>query len=111
MEVIKFSSYKDLARLETYLRERYLESHAADSWLPERLHDIFYRVGAQETDEGRERSADHIYLWEENGAIQRCKKLGIEKRYVNSFGSRKEFYNAAGFFTETAYSFWYKTLS
>lgn len=62
MEVIKFTSYKDLARLETYVRERYLESHAADSWLPERLHDIFYRVGAQETDEGRERSADHIYM-------------------------------------------------
>ena len=85
MEIIKFSSYKDLARLESYVRERYLESHAADSWLPERLHDIFYRVGAQETDEGRERSADHIYLWEENGAIQRCKKAWYRKMLCEFF--------------------------
>ena len=111
MKVIKLASGKDFALLEAYLRDRYLESHATDSWLPERLHDILYRVGAQEMDDGRTRSADRIYLWEENGAIQRCKKLGIEKCYVNSFGSRKEFYNAAGFFTETAFSFWYKTLS
>ena len=35
-----------------------------------------------------------------HGAILRCKEKGIEKCYVNSFGWRRKFYNAAGFVTE-----------
>lgn len=45
-----------------------------------------------------------------HGAIQRCKKLGIEKCYVDSFGWRKDFYAAAGFSKESSIAFWYKTL-
>ena len=71
MQVVKFEINKDLCRLEAYLRNRYFESHNAISWLPERLHDLIYRVGAQEMDESREKSADHIYLWEENGEMLR----------------------------------------
>ncbi len=42
----------------------------AAAWLPERLHDIIFRVGAQEKKEGSEKTADHIYFWEENGEIE-----------------------------------------
>ena len=45
-----------------------------------------------------------------HGAVMRCKKHGIERCYVDSFGWRKEFYAAAGFFTESSVSFWYKNL-
>ena len=44
------------------------------------------------------------------GVMRRCKELGIEKCYVNSFGWRRKFYNAAGFSTEDSIGFWYKTL-
>ena len=40
-----------------------------------------------------------------HGAVMRCKKLGIERCYVDSFGWRKDFYIAAGFFTESSVSF------
>lgn len=42
--------------------------------------------------------------------ILRCRDLGIEKCYVDSFGSRKDFYAASGFIVEDSISFWYKTL-
>ncbi len=62
MRIINFQQDRDLERLEAYLRNQYFEHHNADSWLPERLHDLIYRVGAQEADEGRERSADYLFL-------------------------------------------------
>lgn len=83
MQVLKFELNKDLYRLEAYLRDRYFESYNATSWLPERLHDLIYRVGAQETDEGKEKSADHIYLWEENGEIAACILPDGENIYVS----------------------------
>lgn len=45
-----------------------------------------------------------------HGAILRCREMGVEKCYVNSFGWRKKFYNAAGFLTENSTGFWYKIL-
>ena len=83
MKTVQFDPDKDFDRLEGYLRDRYLESCEATSWLPERLHDLIYRVGAQEMDEGRERSADHIYLWEENGEIAACILPDGENIYVS----------------------------
>lgn len=83
MQTVKFEPGKDFDRLEDYLRNRYLETHEATSWLPERLHDLIYRVGAQEMDEGRERSADHIYLWEKNGEIAACILPDGENIYVS----------------------------
>ena len=62
MRIVKFEPNRDLSRPEGYLADRYWESRRAVSWLPERLHDLIYRVGMQEADEGRERSAGHIYL-------------------------------------------------
>lgn len=46
-----------------------------------------------------------------HGVLQRCQTRGIERCYVDSFGWRKDFYSAAGFFPESSISFWYKTLS
>jgi GNAT superfamily N-acetyltransferase len=45
-----------------------------------------------------------------HGAILRCKEMGIEKCYVNSFGWRRKFYNAAGFMTEDTIGFWHKII-
>ena len=45
-----------------------------------------------------------------HGAILKCKEKGIEKCYVNSFGWRRKFYNAAGFITEDTVGFWYKKI-
>ncbi len=83
MEIRKFQTDRDLDRLESYLRNRYFEKHTAVSWLPERLHDLLYRVGAQESDEGRERSGEYIFLWEEDGEIVGCILPDGENIYVS----------------------------
>ena len=46
----------------------------------------------------------------ENYIEDYCKEKGIEKCYVNSFGWRRKFYNAAGFSTEDSIGFWHKTI-
>jgi N-acetylglutamate synthase-like GNAT family acetyltransferase len=46
-----------------------------------------------------------------HGVILRCKEMGIEKCYVNSFGWRRKFYSAAGFATESSTGFWHKIIT
>ncbi|MBR3437136.1 MAG: hypothetical protein IKG97_05215 [Lachnospiraceae bacterium] len=46
-----------------------------------------------------------------HGALRRLRQLGIEKCYVDSFGSRKDFYHSAGFHVENSICFWYKTFA
>ena len=72
MNVVKFELSRDLSDLEAFLEEQYFENHNTVSWLPSRLHDLVYRVSAQDADEGREKSFDHIYLWKENADIVAC---------------------------------------
>ncbi len=72
MKVGKFQIDKDLDRLETYLRNQYMINKNTTSWLPERLHDLIYRVSAHEADQGIEKSMDYIFLWEENEEIVAC---------------------------------------
>ena len=72
MQIRKFQPDTDLRKLESYLRKQYFANKNMTSWLPERLHDLIYRVSAQETDGGRKRSMDYIFLWEENGEIVAC---------------------------------------
>ena len=72
MQIRKFLPDRDLQALETFLRDQYFSNRNMSSWLPERLHDLIYRMGAQETDGSRERSMDYIFLWEEDGAIVAC---------------------------------------
>ena len=68
----RFQPERDLERLEAYLRQRWQESRKPVSWLPQRLHDLYYRMSAMEADEGRPRSADYIFLWERGGEIAAC---------------------------------------
>ena len=82
IRVRKFQMDRDLERLETYLRNQYFEHLNANSWLPERLHDLIYRVGAQEMEEGRKKSADYIYLWEEDEEMIACILPDGENIYV-----------------------------
>ena len=72
MEIKKFNIPTDLKRLEDYLREQYIENKNMTSWLPERLHDLIYRMTAQELDKGKPKSTDYIYLWEDNNEIVGC---------------------------------------
>lgn len=58
MRIVKFVPDRDLDRLEAYLADRCLESRRAATWLPARLHDLIFRVGRQESDDGREISAE-----------------------------------------------------
>ena len=44
------------------------------------------------------------------GVILKCKELGIEKSYVNSYDWRRKFYNSAGFETEDSIGCWHKKL-
>ena len=82
MQIIKFDLRRHLNHLGNFLRDLYRENHTAVAWLPERLHDIIFRVGAQEMEEGSEKSADHIYFWEENGEIEACILPDGENIYV-----------------------------
>ena len=83
MQIRKFQPDTDLQSLETYLRNQYFTNKDMSSWLPERLHDLIYRMGAQEADGGRERSMDYIFLWEENGQIVACILPDGENIYIS----------------------------
>lgn len=45
-----------------------------------------------------------------HGIMLKCKELGIEKCYVNSYDWRRKFYNAAGFITEDSIGIWHKKI-
>lgn len=45
-----------------------------------------------------------------HGIINKCKEMGIERAYVNSYDWRKKVYNSAGFETENSIGFWHKKL-
>ena len=72
MNIKKFKIEEDLKRLEDYLRQQYLENRNMTSWLPERLHDLIYRMDVQYIAEGKPRSRDYIFMFEDNGQIVAC---------------------------------------
>jgi N-acetylglutamate synthase-like GNAT family acetyltransferase len=72
MNIKRFNKEEDLERLEEFLRNQYLENHNMTSWLPERLHDVIFRMDAQTTDEGKEKSSDYFFLWIDNNEIVGC---------------------------------------
>ena len=45
-----------------------------------------------------------------HGVMLKCKELGIEKCYVNSYDWRRKFYNAVGFSTEDSIGFYHKKI-
>lgn len=83
MRIRKFQGDKDLQLLEIYLRNQYLINKKLSFWLPERLHDLIYRVGPHEADGGRERSLDYIFLWEERGEVIACILPDGENIYIS----------------------------
>ena len=42
--------------------------------------------------------------------LLKCRKLGIEKCYVNSYDMQRKFYNAAGFTTEDSIGYYHKKI-
>ena len=72
MEVKRFNIDTDLERLEEYLRSQYLENRNMTSWLPERLHDLIFRMDTQYTEAGNLKSSDYIFIWEDNNEIVGC---------------------------------------
>lgn len=86
MGIRKFELDRDLPHLEKYLRNQYLAHQNMTSWLPERLHDLVYRISAQEADSGRTLSKDYIFLWEEKGEIVGCILPDGENVYVSMKG-------------------------
>ena len=72
MTIKKFILNQDLEKLESYLRNQYLENKNMTSWLPERLHDLIYRMDTQYTDAGNPKSSDYIFIWEDNEEIVGC---------------------------------------
>ena len=72
MKIKRFNLETDLKKLENYLRNQYLENKNMTSWLPERLHDLIYRMDTQYTDEGNPKSSDYIFIWEDNEEIVGC---------------------------------------
>ena len=45
-----------------------------------------------------------------HGVMLKCKELGIEKCYVNSYDWRRNFYNASGFKTEDVLGYYHKKI-
>lgn len=72
MEIKKFNFETDFKKLEDYLRNQYLENKNMTSWLPQRLHDLIYRLDTQYVDAGNPKSSDYIFLWENNNEIKGC---------------------------------------
>lgn len=72
MKIKKFDLENDLIKLEEFLRNQYLENKNMTSWLPERLHDLIFRMDTQYTDAGKPKSSEYIFLWEDNNEIIAC---------------------------------------
>lgn len=72
MKIKKFNLEKDLKKLESFLRSQYMDNNNMTSWLPERLHDLIYRMDTQYTDKGKPKSSDYIFFWENNNEIAGC---------------------------------------
>ena len=94
MEIKRFDKEKDLKKLEDYLRKEYLDNKNMTSWLPERLHDLVYRMDTQYTDEGKEESSNYIFIWEDNNEIVGCILpdgdaiyISVKKGYENLYKS------------------------
>ncbi|HAB67220.1 MAG TPA: hypothetical protein DCE23_07625 [Firmicutes bacterium] len=72
MKIKKFNLENDLKQLESFLRNQYLENKNMTSWLPERLHDLIYRMDTQYTNAKKNKSSDYIFIWENNDEIVGC---------------------------------------
>ena len=94
MEVKRFDLKTDLQKLEDYLRNQYLENKNMTSWLPERLHDLIFRMDTQYTDEGNLKSSDYIFIWEDNNEIVGCILPDSDAIYMSVKKGYEDFYKS-----------------
>ena len=100
MIVKKFNLEKDLKKLETYLRNQYLENKDMTSWLPERLHDLIYRMDTQYNDAGNPKSSDYIFIWEDNDEIVGCILPDGDAIYMSIKKGYEDLYKSIVSYTE-----------
>ena len=93
MNIKKFDKEKDLERVENYLRNVYLENKNMTSWLPERFHDLIYRMDTYYEEKNQPKSSDYIFMWEDNNEIVGCILpdgdaiyMSIKNGYENIYG-------------------------
>lgn len=98
MIIKRFNVKEDLNKLEDYLRNQYLNNKNMTSWLPERLHDLIYRMDTQYEDEGKNKSSDYIFIWEDNNEIIGCILpdgdsiyISLKKEYENLYSEIIEY--------------------
>ena len=72
IKIERFDIKRDLREVEEYLRNEYLQNKNMVSWLPERLHDLIYRLDEQYIDEGKPRSSDYIFQFFDNEKLVGC---------------------------------------
>lgn len=101
MKIKKFDIFNDLERLELYLRNQYLINKNMTSWLPERLHDLIYRMDTQYTDSGKNKSSDFIYIWEDNDEIVGCILPDGDAIYVSLKNGYEDLYKSIIEYAET----------
>lgn len=94
MKIKKFNLETDLIKLEEYLRNQYLENKTMSSWLPERLHDLIYRMDTQYTDAGKLKSSDYIFIWEDNDEIVGCILPDGDAIYMSIKNGYENLYNS-----------------
>jgi hypothetical protein len=92
MEVKRFNLETDLKKLEDYLRREYLENKNMTSWLPERLHDLIFRMDTQYLDKGKPKSSDYIYLCIEDEKIVGCILPDGDSIYISVNKNHEELY-------------------
>lgn len=100
MQIKKFNLETDLQKLENYLRNQYLENKNMTSWLPERLHDLIFRMDTQYTDKGNPKSSDYIFIWEENEEIIGCILPDGDAIYISIKKGYEELYKSIVKFAE-----------
>ena len=94
LEIKKFNINSDLKKLENYLRNQYLINRNMTSWLPERLHDLIYRMDSQYIDAGNPKSSDYIFIWEENEEIVGCILPDGDSIYISVKNGFEELYKS-----------------
>lgn len=94
MIIKKFNLNKDLEKLENYLRRQYLENKNMTSWLPERLHDLIFRMDTQYVEAGDLKSSDYIFIWEDNNEIVGCILPDGDAIYISIKKGYEELYKS-----------------
>ena len=94
MRIKKFNLETDLIKLEEYLRNQYLENKTMSSWLPERLHDLIYRMDTQYIDACKLKSSDYIFIWEDSDEIVGCILPDGDAIYMSIKNGYENLYNS-----------------